>query len=206
MQFTPNPKTLIVEGRDEVHVVTNLLRRRKLEQTFEIIDKGGFENLHSSIPTEVKASERRVLGILADANDNIEGRWRSIADQLRKNDCDVPDAICRSGSIFCGPMGIRVGVWLMPNNNSKGELENFIYAMIPDGDPILPRAKEFIDNIPEGERKFKRPKITKAYVHAWLATRSKPRPMGTAIIADDLSHRAEIADSFVTWLDNLFGI
>ena len=92
----------------------------------------------------------------------------------------------------------------MPDNNRRGELEDFIHDMLPANDPVLPRAKIFIDNIPAEDRKFSDSKITKAYVHAWLAARKKPRPMGTAIVAKDLVHNVEVANSFVNWIRNLF--
>ena len=80
----------------------------------------------------------------------------------------------------------------MPDNKGSGELEDFVYNMIPVNDPIFPRAKRYIDEIPENDRKFTDGKLTRAHVHAWLATRKKPRPMGTAITAGDLLHDASI--------------
>ena len=124
--------------------------------------------------------------------------------RLKKSGCEVPDAICQSGSVFPGPRNIRVGVWLMPDNKRSGELENFIFSMIPKNDPILPRAMCYVDNIPECERKFENHKLTRAYVHSWLATCKKPWPMGTAIKAGYLSYDVEIVDSFVKWLRRLF--
>ncbi len=204
MTLMPNPKSLLVEGKQDEYVVKSLLSRHVPPLTFDIKPKGGFEELRKSIPSEVKISGRSVLGILADSNDNIAGRWQSITDQLKKSGCEVPDAICQSGSVFPGPRNIRVGVWLMPDNKQSGELENFIFSMIPRNDPILPRAMCYVDNIPECERKFENHKLTRAYVHSWLATCKKPRPMGTAIKAGYLSHDVEIVDSFVKWLRRLF--
>ncbi len=71
----------------------------------------------------------------------------------------------------------------MPNNQCEGELEDFIFKMIPSNNPALPRTKKYIDNIPEEDRKFKSKKLIRAYVHAWLATREKPRQTGLAISA-----------------------
>ena len=166
--------------------------------------KGGFETLRSSIYNEFNEPGCKILGILADANDSIDGRWKSISDKLGEANCQVPNEIGRFGSIFQGPRDIKVGVWLMPNNQESGELEDFVYKMIPKDDPVLPKAKDFIDSIPQKDRKFS--KIKRAYVHAWLATRKKPRPLGTAIDAQDLNADVEIAEFFVSWLKDLFGI
>ena len=66
---------LLVEGINDLHVVNHLLSRHDLEQPFSIKDKCGFEKLRASIHNEVNAPGRGVLGILADANDDIDGRW-----------------------------------------------------------------------------------------------------------------------------------
>ena len=204
METTPSSELLLVEGRDEWHIVSKLLDRHRLQPSFEIASKDGFEELRQSIYNEVNASKRRVLGILADGNDHPDRRWQSISDQLRDADCEVPEDLCRTGTVFPGPRGTRIGVWLMPDNQRRGELEDFVAEMIPGGDPTWPRARRYIDDIPGKERKFRPNKLTRAYVHAWLATREDPRPMGIAIRAGDLRHDAPIAASFVGWLRELF--
>ena len=204
METTPSPELLLVEGQDELHVVSKLLDRHRLQPSFEIAPKGGFEELRQSIYNEVNAPRRRVLGILADGNDHPDRRWQSISDQLRNAGCEVPEDRCRTGTVFPGPRETRVGVWLMPDNQRRGELEDFVAEMIPGDDPTWPRAKRYIDDIPGEERKFRTNKLTRAYVHAWLAARKNPRPMGTAITAGDLLHDAPIAATFVDWLRELF--
>ena len=204
METTPNAQLLLVEGPDERHVVSKLLDRHGLRPPFEIEPKGGFDALRASIYNEVNASGRRVLGILADGNDSPERRWQSISDELGQAECRVPRALCDNGTVFDGPRGIRVGVWLMPDNQCGGELEDFVAEMIPGNDPTWPRAQCYIDSIPAAERRFNHRKLTRAYVHAWLASRQKPRPMGTAITACDLRHDAPIAATFVAWLRELF--
>ncbi len=206
MGSSAKSKMLLVEGSDDMHVVKHLISRHGFEPNFEIVPKGGIQELQKSIYSEVNVPGRDALGILADANDNITGRWRSISQKLARADCVVPKAPSNSGSVFLGPRGIRVGVWLMPNNQISGELEDFVYDMIPANDPILPRAQNYIDNIPKKERKFKDGKLTRAYVHAWLAAREKSRPMGMAIEAEvrDLVHDVPAAKSLVAWLRKLF--
>lgn len=205
MNTTPSSQLLLVEGHDELHVVNKLLNRHGIEPSFKIEIKGGFDELRSSIYNEVNAPQRRVLGILADANDHRDRRWQSISHQLTEAACKVPDDCSRADTICAGPRGTRVGVWLMPDNEHQGELEDFVAEMIPEGDPTWPRARRYIDDIPDRERMFPPGKVTRAYVHAWLATRRDPRPMGLAITAGDLLHDAPIAASFVDWLRKLFG-
>lgn len=201
----PPPHLLIVEGNDERHVIEKLLDRHGVDPLgFDIEPKGGFEKLRRSLYNEVNASGRRTLGIIADANDQPDQRWQSISDQLKGASCAVPASLSGGGAIFSGPRGIRVGVWLMPDNDRPGELENFFADLIPDDDCLWSMAKRYIDEIPENRRLFTSQKLTRAYVHAWLATRERPRPMGLAIKAGDLRHDAAVATQFVQWIQNLF--
>ena len=61
-----------------------------------------------------------------------------------------------------------------------------------------------IDGIPIGNRKFAQGKTLRAKVHAWLATREDPRPMGTAIRARDLDGHGPLSAAFLSWLNRLF--
>ena len=115
----------------------------------------------------------------------------------------VPEEPAENG-IITNDAGLRVGVWLMPDNVSPGELADFIYKLIPEDDPIWPRAKQYVDDIidhvPESDLKFRDGKKLKATVHAWLATRKRPGLMGVAIKISDLNSEAPIAKDFCRWL------
>lgn len=99
----------------------------------------------------------------------------------------------------------RVGVWLMPDNQSTGELEDFVSEMIPSDDAVWPLSEDYIEGIPLADRKFAENKTQRAKVHAWLAAREDPRQMGQAIRARDLEVNGELCDKFVAWLRRLFG-
>ena len=92
----------------------------------------------------------------------------------------------------------------MPNNRLRGELENFIAGMIPLDDRVWPLSEAYIDGIPQRDRKFASKKGTRAKVHAWLAARSDPRPMGLAIRAGDMNVEADNCRKFVAWLRRMF--
>lgn len=93
----------------------------------------------------------------------------------------------------------------MPDNAATGQLEDFIRELIPEDDPVLPRASNYIKGIPRGERKFKPQKTQRAIIHAWLAAREEPRKMGAAIRARDLDANAVPAEALMAWLRRLFG-
>jgi hypothetical protein len=199
----PPSRLLLVEGADDEHVVRRLCERQQDMPDFDIIDKRGFPNLKAAIGPEIKAPGRTALGILVDADDDIEARWNAIAYRLRQAAIDLPpQPTTQGGTVIEGTP--RVGVWLMPDNQSAGELEDFIRRLIPAGDPVWPRAEGYIDGIPADDRQFAAGKILRAKLHAWLATRAEPRKMGAAIGVGDLDATDPLATQFVAWLRRLF--
>ena len=198
----PPSRVLLVEGVDDKHVVMHLRKRHQNVPPFHILDKGGFPSLKSSIRPEIKVSGRVALGIVTDANSTPAQRWQEIEHQLSQASVALPPRMAPGGTIV--PGAPRVGVWLMPDNGSSGELEDFIERMIPGTDPGWPRARRYIDNIPAAERKFASNKILRAKVHAWLAARAEPRKIGSAIGFGDLDATAPLAGEFIDWLRRLF--
>lgn len=201
-----HPRVLLVEGPDDKNVVIQLSARGSLEHNFHIIEKGGKDPLLDSIEVEVVVPGRTVLGILLDADDDLESRWRAVAARLRQEEHlelgDLPDRPEPSGTIVEGRL--RVGIWLMPDNRTGGELEDFVAGMIPADDPVWPRAEDYIDGIPALARKFAGRKTQRAKVHSWLAAREEPRLMGIAIKTGDLDAGVPNSTAFVNWLRRLF--
>lgn len=192
-----------MEGQDDLRVVKNLCERLTLALNFCIQDKKGFEKLAQSIPLEVKAPGRIVLGIMVDANDDPDARWQSIATRLHSAGIETPETRETAGTVIDGSP--RVGIWLMPDNQSKGELEDFVTRLVPESDPVWPLADEYIERIPSEDRKFKSHKVSRAKLSAWLATREDPRQMGLAISTGDLDASREPAPTFAEWLRRTFG-
>ena len=200
-----SPRVLLVEGSDDLHVVLHLCMRSETMPKFHIIDRGGKDNLLKTVNEEIDVSDRAAVGILVDADNDLAKRWKKIKRKLQENNIALPDKPEPSGTITAGVprRHPRIGIWIMPDNQSPGELEDFIVKMIPTGDPVWPRSESYIDGIPEDDRKFKG-KILKAKVHAWLAAREEPRKMGLAITAEDLDISGTTCMSFVAWLRKLF--
>jgi hypothetical protein len=202
---TPKPLVLLVEGPDDKHVVMHLCRGTELDDGFDIQEKGGKEPLIAAIRNEVRVSGRKALGILLDADDDVQSRWDSVTHALSRADITAPEIPDPSGTIIENKNKPRIGIWLMPDNENPGELERFVAGMIPDSDPVWPRSQKYIDEIPVSDRKFKNRKTLRAQVHSWLATREEPRKMGAAIGIGDLDIRASDPLRLVEWLHRLFG-
>jgi hypothetical protein len=98
----------------------------------------------------------------------------------------------------------RIGIWVMPDNQTAGELEDFVVPMIPEGDPVWPLSQAYIASIPLASRKFEANKITKSEVHAWLAARRFPGLMGLAPREGDLKTDGPLCQQFLAWLTRLF--
>ena len=200
-------RLLLVEGPTDKQVVRNLRKRFRGEQsipTFEIRETGGIDNLLSVIEAESDVPGRRALGILVDANDASADRWNAVTERLRRARPDMePGNPVREGTIIGGRPD--VGIWLWPDNHSHGEIEDFVAGMIPNGDPVWPLSRRYIDGIPKHCRKFAEKKTTRAQVHAWLATRETPGFMGSVVGGDDLEVDGALVTRFVDWLRKLFG-
>lgn len=196
-------QVLLVEGTDDKHVVRHLTGHHEDVPEFCISDKEGSKKLLADIGAELRRPGRRAVGILVDANDDLDSRWKAVAGRLREESIEVPDSPETGGTIVDGTP--RIGIWLMPDNRSPGELEDFVSKMIPEDDPVWPLSQRYIDGIPEGHQKFAGKKIQRAKVHAWLATREDPRLMGAAIGAGDLRVDGPLSTTFAEWLRRLFG-
>ena len=192
----------MVEGRDDERVVQSICEVHSDSPSFQILIKEGIDPLLKSISIELKVDDREAIGILADANNDINARWQSIRSRMPDR-IDLPDRPPVGGVIAENQP--RVGVWLMPDNASPGELEDFVQRMIPTNDTVWPLAEQYIDAIPAPDRKFSPGKISRAKLYAWLAARQDPRRMGEAIRTRDLSADGVLCQQFATWLHRLFG-
>ena len=193
---------LLVEGPDDKHVVRHLSNLHEGMPQFCILQKEGIENLLDFMGLEILEPGRKAVGILVDANDDLNARWSAVAGRLREEKIEVSARPKAGGTIQEGSP--RIGIWLMPDNTSSGELEDFVSEMIPADDPVWPLAQDYIDGIPREDRKFTEKKIQRAKLHAWLSTREDPRPMGVAIRTGDLRVDGKLSTTFADWLRKLF--
>ena len=200
------PQLLLVEGPDDKHVVRHLMGVHKLPCPFEIRDAGGIGKVRDAIPVDIRVAGRKALGILVDANDDVDARWQSLGDTLRKSGYQLPSMPEPAGTTLTGPgsSSPKVGVWLMPDNKSEGEIEDFVRRLIPEQDTTWPKAEDYVGSIPIADRKFLKGKETRAKLYAWLAVREEPRMMGAAISRGDLDAHSPLAKALIAWLGTLF--
>lgn len=196
-------KFLLVEGPDDKHVIRHLCNRHPEIPDFYIHDRGSVNGVLASIDPELRSPGRVALGILVDSDDTPQSRWDEVASRLRRAGIQPTPAPDAAGTIIDGGPA-RVGVWLMPDNQAPGELEDFVTQMIPIGDPVWPLARQYIAGIPPSARKVAAGKTLRAQLHSWLAAREDPRQIGLAIRTRDLAIDGELCQKFVAWLTRLF--
>ena len=207
-----NGKILLVEGTDDEHVLKHICGKRGIPPLDEVKPHGGDTKLLESLEVRLKLPEDGdVIGVVIDADTKISKRWQSIRNLITKFGYqDVPNQPDPAGTILDPPAGTllplpRLGVWIMPDNETNGTLEDFLRFLVPQPNILFDHAKCSVAAIPEGERRFKSLDEPKAIIHTWLAWQEEPgRPFGTAITARFLDPYVPEVDVLVDWLKRLF--
>jgi hypothetical protein len=163
---------------------------------------------------DLQHSELEKLGIVIDADLSLENRWTSLRDRLANlsdiNIINLPHTPMADGAIVVAQRQdreVKVGIWLMPDNQQAGILEDFVSFLIPSGDLLWERARHSVGEIPAEQRLFSSNDESKAEIYTWLAWQAEPgRPLGLAIRAKFLDAEAPHAQRFVYWLRQLFDL
>ncbi|MFZ4661512.1 MAG: DUF3226 domain-containing protein [Caldilineaceae bacterium] len=200
---------LLVEGKDDEAVIYHLKRHAAIHQdAFRVKTKDGYSNLLDTLAVELEASELETLGIVVDADSDLNARWESIRNRLRNlGYTTMPDRPQTQGIIVDEANKPSVGVWVMPNNQLPGMLEDFVALLIPTADNLWSKAKNCVNLLPEEERRFAEVDLAKAYMYTWLAWQKQPgTPMGAAINQRYLDPDRPIGKEFITWVKRLFQV
>jgi hypothetical protein len=203
-------RVLLVEGPDDEHVLMHLCGNRGVPKLDEVKPHAGVDPLLESFPVRLKASQDGdIVGIVIDADTDVDSRWQSL--QARLVDVgynNVPAIPAPDGTIIDPPVDSllpRVGIWIMPDNQTAGILEDFLRFLIPAESHLFELVKSSVATIPENERRFSKLAEPKAIIHTWLAWQEEPgKPLGTAITARYLDADVTQADVLVSWLNRLF--
>ncbi|MCM1177496.1 MAG: hypothetical protein NC335_07060 [Bacteroides sp.] len=204
-------QTLLVEGNDDCHLIYALRKKFNIAESFDVHDCKGVEKLLQSLPVWLKGSgETKTIGLVVDADANIQSRWKQIRKILEDSNlyADIPDD-CPSKGLIINPVdqdNIKIGVWIMPDNNSNGMLEDFAAFLIPEGDGLLTEVDDVLAKIKaKGLNKYKQIHHSKARIHTWLAWQEDPgTPMGLAVTKKYLSTTPPVCQDFVDWLNALY--
>jgi hypothetical protein len=195
-------RVLLVEGKDDEHVVRALAGSHGISRdAFEIRVKDNDSQLIESIPVELKGSDVERLAAILDADEEgVERRWDQLRNRLGQAACvKMPDRPDSTGTLFKIPDGPSLGIWLMPNNQLPGMLEDFLSFLVPEDDRLLPQVDHFLVGVTP--RLFHDVHLPKARIHSWLAIQEEPgKPFGTAITAKFLRADRDTVQPFIAWL------
>lgn len=199
-------KKLLVEGNDDQHVIWALCEKFTVTENFDVIDCEGITKLYEQLPVRFKQAQVDTIGLIIDADSEIKDRWKSISALLSLQGFTIPEEIPLEGLILKGNSEVKIGVWIMPNNNQNGMLEDFISFLVPKEDKILPIVNDTLTNIEnQGLNQYSLIHKSKATIHSWLSLQADPgTPMGLGITKRYLTTDEETCLKLVNWLKELY--
>ena len=201
-----DPRIVLMEGKNDCCVALALCAHHDLPETIRFFDCGSDTKLLRKTSALIANEAQEVLGIVLDADDNPQSRWDSIRSRLEKAGYEnIPSVPNTEGTIIEKKEGLpRIGVWIMPDNQISGMLEDFCIKLAPE--EAMQFSGECVKTAEEkGFSSFIPSHRSKAEIHTYLAWQNEPgRPLGQAITAKCLDPNHPIANQFVDFLKRLF--
>jgi hypothetical protein len=214
-QIKDHPNALLlVEGKNDFHVIHALCKQfdipiRNKENSkggvFSVVDCESIDKLLPQIHVRFKTSIK-TMGIIVDADNDIKNRWVSLQNIIQKEGFNVPTQLPKEGLILENMDGNKIGIWIMPNNEVNGIVEDFITFLVPTNDPLLPVVESTLSHIENKQwNNYSLTHKAKAKIHTWLAWQEIPGiPMGLAITSKYLNTDEDICNRLINWLQTLF--
>jgi|SRR5271165_1096337 len=136
MDPAKNPNQCIVEDRDTWSAVIGLMRSHvpgwppegpKGAPVYIKYDTTFTKQLKlAEIKTEFQASGLAALGIVLDAEQNPSSVWGRVSPFLQETFSTIPNFFPPEGLVVQHQDGRRFGMWVMPDNQLQGMLEDFL--------------------------------------------------------------------------------
>lgn len=170
---------------------------------------GGYTDVLPRFINSLDTADLENVGLIVDADfRSIEKRFNEIRTKLsQKISRDLSSYTLNTEGVVIEEVGLpKIGIWIMPDNQSDGYLEYFIEQLINENDTILQEAKTAVEDLMLKEYcRFTSFKKQKAIVHNWLAWQETPGlPFGSALDAQYLNSHAEAVQPFLNWIKNTF--
>ncbi len=195
---------LLLEGSDDCNIISKFCEDNTIRADFGFCNCGGDNQVLHKLNALLKKSDPpEVIGVILDADQNIDERYQEIKAKVA-DFYNLPKNMPKDGLVHLEKGLPKLGIWIMPNNQDNGALEEFYLELATDIDTA------FIDNtIQEAEKKeltsFKSQHRKKAIMHTYFAWQDTPgMPLHAAINKIVLDNNAEIAHVFKGWLISLF--
>lgn len=207
---------MIVEGWDDVHSVVSLMRVfvdwPKDENGWPVyIHMGnGAEDILSDgvLTTYLKGSVVKIFGVMLDADDKAHSRYESIRNLCKDLFPDLPKQLPVDGVVVENTDSIRLGIWIMPDNQSNGSTETFLKCLVPSTEkPLWDHAENSTKEAQAIGAKFTETSWDKACLRTWLAWQDPPDlTPGIALRKKALDPHCDSTTSFVNWFRKLYSL
>lgn len=202
------PKVVLTEGKNDCHVILALCLAHNVPKSFGFYDCGSDDLVLKRLSAllALTGSEKlQTICVVLDAdNPNLGAKWDSIKDRLAKEGYSVPERPNSDGTFLDADDKPKIGVWLMPDNNIDGMLEDFCHQLA--GEDAIGFAKSCVKTAKEKSfTSFIDNHESKAIIHTYLAWQNEPgMPLGQAITAKSLDAGKPLAQKFAQFLNSLF--
>jgi hypothetical protein len=208
---------LIVEGNSEKHVILAICKAYSVPELFDIEVAGNNEKARKRFVAAIADSQYKKVGVLLD-NEPDQNVWDYFQNELPRYAAYYKDVLPKSltgeGLIIKSkqehPHYDDYGIWLMPDNSSKGTLEGFLIETRHNTSSSLWTFAETtlvgLEANSPPIHKYKSVHRNKALIHTYLAWHEQPgSPYGLSFTqgAFDLTHAK--VKALAEWLCQLFG-
>ena len=208
------PRKLLLEGETDKRVIPYLMEENGVEwpdpPPVFIEPYHGVDELLKPevIRTELKASGLEALGVVVDANGNAGARWDQLRTRCGADVAELPDQIPPEGLRVDFLGGPRFGVWIMPDNQHMGMLEDLLARLIPaEAGPLYNLARRCTAESRNNDAPYRDVHRTKAEMYTWLAWQDAPGlRLHEAVRHRVLDPEGPESRPFVTWFRGLFGV
>jgi hypothetical protein len=213
---TTCPNVLIVEGMEDLKTIPYIMESNGViwpsptKAPVWIEQYEGYSNIlkPETIETELKASGLKVLGMIIDADENANNRWAEVRQSCLSSSLDLPEDLPQDGLIYTTATGVKFGVWMMPDNTSRGMLETFLSLMIPEtSTPLWQYAQEATEEAKNQGALFIPSHTDKANIYTWLAWQRPPgQPFPYAVKDKILDPNHPKVQVFINWFKTLYSL
>jgi hypothetical protein len=149
-------------------------------------------------------SNPRICVIFDAESRAVNQLWGAMRMLLRRNGYEnLPEQFPSNGIVCEVEERPRIGIWIMPDNEGPGMIEDFYLLAISPDNLQMRRARSFVESIPNDERLFGA-RVSKATFAVWLGIQADNTSPGQAVERNLILREAGRFPQFVAWLRDLF--
>jgi hypothetical protein len=204
---------LYVEGIEDERIILELLQNARFQPENYSIKRGGSRaDVIKAIAAEVSLPENKTLGLIIDADESFEDAKKSILNRLKQYGYVLTNYTGKAFILTTNQTDLyvpKVGFWIMPDNQSKGCIEDFLLQSIPDNDVLMSITRKYfeevIEKVPASQR-FQAKETSKRLVMTYLIWRTSLKDETKfAYQKPKMLHiEAPLVQDFMEWMRALF--